>query len=110
MTMKMDTETDNSDDEPWIDEEILEQLRPLDERPTVPVFYNIPPEAADRAIEHATRRHKTDPDRDLETLLLDAVYDEVREVPVVFVGEEPLEEYAADELDALEADTAATVK
>jgi len=83
-----------------------------EQKPTVPAFYHVPRQAADRAI-HRFRyslRHADDcseeslrnPEASLGRLR-DWVYQEVRETPVIYVEGEPLGEYAASRVDRLQA-------
>jgi restriction endonuclease Mrr len=76
--------------------------RDVHDRPTVPVFYHIPPEAAERAIERF-RRAQANADRDREVTIEEYLYEEIDEQPVMYVGGEPLDEYASDRVDDLVA-------
>lgn len=63
------------------------------DKPDSPVFYNIRPEVADRAIAQvrAGRQGSEEPITSPE--VLDYIYQEVHEVPVVYVDGDPLGEY-----------------
>lgn len=72
------------------------------EKPTVPVFYDVPKAAVDRAIERFNYRREAaaTPERgvDLEAY----IYDEIPEQPVIWVDGEPLGEYAGGRVEELE--------
>lgn len=73
----------------------------IHERPTVPVFYNLPADAVDRAIERFKRRRENvaSPQRQID--LREYIYDEIDEKPMFFVDGEPLAEYAGGRVDEL---------
>lgn len=75
---------------------VADRERNTDERPTVPVFYNIPPEAADRAIAKFEERRKSGPVPGQKVTLREFIYNEIDESPVIFVGDAPLAEYASN--------------
>jgi hypothetical protein len=77
---------------------------PRQEKPTVPVFYHIPHRAADRAIRRF--QHRVEGEEELPEWwgpghLTDYLYEEISEVPVIYVDGEPLAEYASGRVDSL---------
>lgn len=78
-----------------------------DEQPesAVPVFYNVPPAVADRAIQRFERRREAaDGAATTGAHLKDYIYDEIEEQSVIYVGGEPLADYAAGRVDELVID------
>lgn len=74
---------------------------PGDEKPTVPVFYNVPETAADRAIDRFRRRRErveagdTGMHLSQRSTLSEFVLDEIDEQLEIFVGSEPYATYAS---------------
>lgn len=76
----------------------------------MPVFYNVPKRAADRAIEKFAHRHDLDDGADVAAVdeaaepggtLQAYMYDEIREEDVMYVDSESLEEYVAGRVESL---------
>jgi len=84
----------------------------LNERPTVPVFYHIPEDVAERALARFQRRVERVRQGDVDdgsphaaATFHDYLYDEIAEQPVIYIEGEPLGEYASDAgLDTLRID------
>jgi hypothetical protein len=74
-------------------------------KPGVPVFYQVPQAAADRAIARFRHRRQSvlEGDSELEhtVTLAEYLYEEIEEVPVIYVGAEPLYEYVGGRVDSL---------
>lgn len=79
----------------------VDESRPPSERekPTVPVFYQVPKEAVDRAIERFQRRRESGTKR--RKWLQEYIYDEIQENHVIYVDGGPLEEYAKGRVESL---------
>lgn len=75
-----------------------------DEKPTVPVFYHVPPAAVDRAIQLFKRRRADNPTPGRRTYLEEYIYQEIDERPIIYVGSEPLAEYASGRVESLVID------
>jgi hypothetical protein len=73
---------------------------PRTRKPTVPVFYNIPRMAADRAIRRFQQRLERE-DALGPAHFVDFLYEEVSEEPVIYVDGETLAEYASGRIDRL---------
>lgn len=71
---------------------------PAVQRPTVAAFYQVPPEAADRAIDRFNSRLEQGKSKQPENLT-DYVLDEIDQKIAVWVGGEPLGEYAAGRVE-----------
>lgn len=72
-----------------------------EDKPTVPVFYNVPATAVDRAIERFQHRIENpfgddSPYQAQVVRLRDFIYSEIEETPVMWVDGVPLSRYAAD--------------
>ena len=72
-----------------------------EDKPTVPVFYNVPATAVDRAIERLQHRIENpfgddSPYQAQVVRLRDFIYSEIEETPIVWVDGVPLSRYAAD--------------
>jgi len=75
--------------------------RQQDEKPTVPVLYHVPPAAVDRAIHRFKRRRANNPTPGRRTYLKEYIYDGIDERPVIYVGDEPLAEYASGRVESM---------
>jgi len=75
--------------------------RQQDEKPTVPVLYHVPPAAVDRAIRLFKRRRADNPTPGRRTYLEEYIYQEIDERPVIYVGDEPLAEYASGRVESM---------
>lgn len=77
------------------------QAKRPDDKPSVPVFYQVPPAAANRAIEKFKRRRQRIEDGetgqylDQRARLSEYIFDEIHQETVIWVGGETLAEYAS---------------
>ena len=74
---------------------------PEDKKPAVPVLYHVPRGAVDRAIRRFQHRRENNPTPERRTPLAEYIYEEIDERPVIYVGGEPLGEYASGRVESL---------
>jgi hypothetical protein len=74
---------------------------PEDKKPAVPVLYHVPRAAVDRAIRRFQHRRENNPTPERRTPLEEYIYEEIDERPVIYVGGEPLGEYASGRVESL---------